>query len=63
MENQVREYVQEREWCKSGGYGWINMNDNGSENATALQGISVQGFDRRIRRYEVKISLMVWRTL
>jgi hypothetical protein len=39
MENQVREYVQERERCKSSGYGWINMNDNGSENATALQEI------------------------
>jgi hypothetical protein len=37
--NQVREYVQERERCKSSGYGRIKMNDNGSENATALQGI------------------------
>jgi len=63
MENQVREYVQERERCKSSGYGWIKMNDNGSENATALQGIWVQDFGRRIRRYKVKISLMVWRTL
>lgn len=39
MENQVREYVQKRGNCKSSGYGWIKMNDNGSENAMALQGI------------------------
>jgi hypothetical protein len=37
MENQLREYVQVREKCKNSGYGWIKMNDNGSENATALQ--------------------------
>jgi hypothetical protein len=48
---------------KSSGYGWIKISDNGSENATALQGISVQDFGRRIRRYKVKISLMVWGTL
>jgi len=63
MENQVSEYVQERERRKSSGYRWIKMNDNSSENATAFQGIWVQDFGRRIRRYEVKISLMVWRTL
>jgi hypothetical protein len=63
MENHVREYVQERERCKSSGYRWIKMNDKGSENATALQGILVQEFGRRIRRYEVKLSLMEWRIL
>lgn len=60
----MKEYVQERERCKSSSYGWIKMNDNGSENATALQGIWSPRFwqkDRKIRSENFFDG--VWRTL